>query len=211
MKKLALIILIPLFIFLFNFKLITNDNDFVFNEFEKNKVYDKFDLSKEELNHKASNLINFLHGSSSLEDSGFYIKEELIHLNDVRILIRILSILFYIILAALMLLIAYTIYKKEYILLFNSLIHGSLITLALIIMLSLFLNYGFNSLFRVFHILAFRNQYWLLSETTSLIKLFPQEFFEHALKKIILNSIISSLTLLTISFISKNILNKVIK
>ena len=211
MKKLALIILMPLFIFLFNFQLLLNDNDFFFNEFEKNNVYSKFDLSKEKLNYEASNLINFLQGSSSLNDSVFYTKEELIHLNDVKTLIRTLSILFYIILAALIILIVYLIYKKEYIFLFNSLIYGSLITLALIVILSLFSNYGFSSLFRVFHIISFRNQYWLLPETASLIKLFPQEFFEHALKKIILNSIISSLTLLIISFISVNIAKKVIK
>lgn len=171
--------LIPLFIILLSLNLIIFDKDFYEKESPK--------FNEQEV----SNLQNYF--ISKNLNSTNYSEEEVLHLKDVRNLILI-SLIINIIL--LVLIIIFSFQTKN---LSKEFIYGGIYSIILIFILSLTL-ISFSDSFITFHKLLFTNNYWLLPENSTLIQMFPETFFNEALKQILFNSVIFSLGSVAIGY-----------
>ena len=183
--KYILGILLTLIILLLNFRIVIFDPDF----------YEK--ISKDNLNFdkdKTINLINYLKNKEGLNKE-LYTEKEIIHLKDVKSLINKFVLSFYFLLIFSLLLI-FKFYKNIYEIFFIS----GILTLVIILLFT-FLN--FNSLFYNFHIVFFKNAFWLIDPETTLIRLFPEMFFKNFLKEILFRSFFFSLFFMFISSINK--------
>ena len=179
--KYFLLILIPIFIILLNLKLL------IFN----------YNLYKGEYPNVNENLLNYLNNKEELKFN--YTERELIHMNDVKNLVNILNIIVYI-LGELILIIL--IFNKDNI--SNILIISGAVIIGVILILFLF---SFSFLFEKFHEVLFANDYWLLNYDSLLIKTYPIEFFINFSRRLVLNTMITSLILITIGIL-KNVYSK---
>jgi integral membrane protein (TIGR01906 family) len=200
MKKILLTILIILLIFLINLKFFALNVDFYEKEFVKYNIYDEF--TKVEVKDNVDNLISYLKNKNVSLNKDFFSEREILHLKDVKDLIYKFSILFYILSAISIIFIMYLIYTKQYKIIGNSLVYSGIIIICLSLILFLF---NFNYIFTKFHLIFFRNDLWLLSPESNLIKLFPLNFFRDIFKRIILNSIIISAIIIIIGLLTRRI------
>ncbi|MAG50369.1 hypothetical protein CL621_01850 [archaeon] len=184
MKKILLTITIIFLILFLSFRLVVFDFDFYKKEFEKHNIYDK--LGRENVDNLSSGLITYLEGKSELKNKIFSNKESL-HLIDVKNLIKKSFSLFYVVFAAFILLLMYSLYKKDK-KTGNVFIFGGILTLLLILVIFLLAKISFDYLFTQFHYLSFDNELWLLNEKDILINLFPIGIFYDFLMRIILNN-----------------------
>ena len=136
------------------------------------------------------NLLSYFKGGKLKFD---YSEKELMHLQDVKKLINILEEVLYVLIILILLIMFFS---KE-----NMFIISGLITIGIILILFLF---DFNFLFTKFHEILFINNYWLLESNTLLIKTYPMEFFIRFFKRLILNTIITSLIIIGIGIL-KNV------
>ena len=170
--KYFLLFLIPVFLIFLNLKILSFDHNFY----------------KYENKYVNENLLNYLENKEELKFS--YTERELVHLEDVKNLFNILSIFVYVLA---FLILAVLIFNKDE--LSMILIISGALTILITLILFLF---DFSFLFTKFHELIFSNNYWLLDESTLLIKTYPAEFFYEFFKRLGLNIIISSLILIII-------------
>ncbi|MBU4242275.1 MAG: DUF1461 domain-containing protein [Nanoarchaeota archaeon] len=131
-----------------------------------------------------NNVLEYLNGNENLNPDMFS-EREITHMEDVKFLCNLVKILFYISLFFSIGLLVILIKIKDYSLISKIFLYSSLISLGLLILLYL-LSLNFNSFFTNFHYLLFTNDLWLLPENSMLIKSFPKEFFNVALKRIFL-------------------------
>ncbi|MBI2499689.1 TIGR01906 family membrane protein [Candidatus Woesearchaeota archaeon] len=191
-KEVVLIIVLVLFIFLLNFKLLVYNTGFYDKEIDRLNITISRELAETNIN----NLISYFKDEKELTTNFFNEKEKL-HLKDVKGLINKTLALFYIILILLIILIAsnYKNLKKPFIL------SGSITIL--IILLFYLINFE-NFFNNTFHKVLFNNDLYLLDPAKdNLINLFPYEFFQDFAYKLFINSFITSLILITIGFILK--------
>ena len=188
-RRLFFIILIITSILLLNFRFYLYNTNFYDKEFTKLNIYDKF--PRETVWENTNNLFEFFKSGKELND--FFNEREKLHLIDVKNLINYAIFLLY---ASLILLII-TFYLNR-----NSLSRPLIISgIALILIIIIFYLLNFQSMFFLFHKLAFTNNYWLLNpETDNLIKLFPQDFFKDFLIRIGINSFIIGIFLIAFGF-----------
>ena len=189
---LIVIFLAPTFILL-NFRLLVFNHNFYKEEFAKLNVYSNFH-SRETVDSQAQNLINFLCCNQKL-DENFYLPRELIHLRDVKKLIRIANTQLFLMIILVSIISTFLLYQKRTKLFLNSLAIGSLACLLAILFLSLAAFINFDLLFLNFHYITFTNDYWQLPQTANLIKLFPQQFFVDFTNRIALQTIIMAVTI----------------
>lgn len=202
MKKTAiilLIILMPILITLINFKILAFNENYYKEQFEKNKVYEE--LTKEETDEAAGELISYLNEGGELKTNYFNEKEKQ-HLKDVRDIIRRLNILLWSGLAIAAFITTVLLKKRNIKTLGLGLALGGLITIALITILGIML-INFQETFIKFHVLFFDNNLWLLDPATDkLIVMFPENFFYEITEKIAIRSAYSSLGLIAIGIIT---------
>jgi len=141
-----------------------------------------------------NNVLKFLNGKESLNPEIFS-EREISHMEDVKSLCNLFKTLFYISFLISIFLLFVLIKKKNYDLISNTFIYSGLSSISLLIILFL-LSLNFDSFFTNFHYLFFTNDLWLLPENSMLIKLFPKEFFNTALKRIFLFIIVISSAIL---------------
>ncbi len=170
--------LFVLVILLFNFRILIFNPEFYQKISENNPYFDK---------EKASNLINYFKSKEKL-NSEDYTEKEIIHLEDVKSLINRFIFSFYFLIVFLLLLMLK--YYKE---IPKILIISSSLIIALSLVLIIL---NFSSSFYNFHLIFFSNDLWLLDPETTLIRLFPEIFFQSFLKEIFLRSFFVSLFLL---------------
>ncbi len=168
-----IIILLPIFIF-------TSSFNFAF--FNEIKNYEELD--------------NFFNGGEDLDS---FSEKEVIHLEEVRVLVSNSAGAM---LVSLMLLIC-----SLFILSYGSkqdigkaIIYGSFLTLVLSLILFIFTLVNFDVLFLNFHKIFFRGDNWLLDENSLLIQMFPFSFFLNIAKKIFLVIFLESAVLLGVGF-----------
>ncbi len=139
-------------------------------EFSKNGVYEKMP----EADAMAGDLAGYFLGKEKLAFAGSYSAEELIHLADVKALFFREFLVFsaVLVLFAALMIFQYLIGGK----LSRTVVLGSIIGLAVSAILSVVAVF-FDSSFVAFHKLLFSNSYWLLPEGSTLITLFPRQFF----------------------------------
>lgn len=195
-----LILLLTSSIILFGFKLTVFDFDFYQKQFESNNVYEKYD--KETVDKNSLELINYLQSGFPLL-TDFFNEKEKAHLQDVKRIIDVFLLVFYLSVIFSVVLILILLYKKQYLEVFNGLFTSSLIVIAILVLIFL-LSLNFQKLFLNFHRVFFTNNLWLLNPSTdNLINLFPENFFISALKRILFIDLITALILLIVSFILK--------
>ncbi|MFH1331931.1 MAG: TIGR01906 family membrane protein [archaeon] len=196
-KNITLIILIPILILLGNFAFLAFNENYYKEQYIKNNVYTR--IPKEEVDKATTELSDYLQFGKEMQSDYFNEKEKL-HLKDVRQIIRILLIILYIavMLSTIIIIISYAENKK---LLGMSIIGGSLLTIALIILAFIILQ-NFEYAFIKFHEILFTNDLWLLNpRTDKLIVMFPENFFYDITQDIAFRSLLTAIATTAIGWL----------
>lgn len=188
MIKRYFIIIIPFLIILLNFKFLVYDTGFYEQEFEKNNVYEK--IQKETAKENILLLIGYFKNKNELT-TDFFSEKEKLHLKDVKNMVNYAIYLPYFLSGTLVLFFIY--FRKSFV---EHLFRGGILTIFLILFFLLLSTFSFNILFWNFHLLFFRNDYWLLEPSSNLIKLFPTTFFADFIKTVMLRSLVFSAILI---------------
>ena len=169
-------------IVLFNFRIIAYDIDF----------YEKESGNLENKKEILSNLLNYFKDEEEINNN-YYSEKEKLHLFDVKKIID-RTIYFSYILSMVFILLMTKFYRNfEKVFIYCGIFAGIFLAIAFFS--------DFNSLFYLFHVVSFDNNYWMLNEESTLIRLFPEEFFYMAFKKIIFRSFFASFILSCIGFL----------
>lgn len=179
-----------LFLIASNVRLIVNETRFYEYGFDKHDIAEETGIPKAELMKVADHLIRYF---NDREDSPqvevtragqtfeLFNDRETAHLRDVRTVIRFFYLLQGVTAAYVAVyLIVLTIWRRRSFWkdLAGTLFGGSMVTLGTIALIGLWALVDFDSLFRVFHHLGFRNDLWQLDPSRDyLIMLFPEGFF----------------------------------
>ena len=200
-KRILLIALIPVLIILLNVIILIYNESFYFEQIHSNQLNNK-ELSEE----LTWNLLSYFHGETTISDK--FSEREKIHLEDVKNLLHLTSLLSYIILIISLIVFIKNLHAYGVRRTLDTITYGSEITLIIIALIAFFSLIDFNNLFNYFHKVFFTNNYWLLNENSLLILMYPQEFFNRALRVIITRSAIISTGAILLNFMLKT---KVIK
>lgn len=193
MKRLLFCVVLVIFVLLFNFRLIVFDSDFYSEEFEKLGVYESFPRQIALENTKE--LLDYLDSNGELEGD-FFNDREKDHLEDVKELINLAFIVFYVCLALVVFLLVSG--RKE---IGRFLFVGGISLSSVVILLYLI---PFEYLFLLFHLIGFSNDLWLLNPLTdNLINLFPLGFFQDFVVKVFLRSLLVGVGLVLVGFFLK--------
>ncbi len=196
----AVSFLSALVILIFSSVLLIHNINFYKTEFEKNSVYGEFG-DKIYVNKIAENLINYF--SDTEELANVYSEREVIHLKDVKNLINFLEKFLFVVFG-LLLIICFTLFYKNYKYFHWIFIYSSVAVCFIILISILFSITNFSLLFNLFHRVSFSNEFWLLEENSTLIRLFPEQFFIDALTRIMIYSLVISLIFLTFGLYLKS-------
>lgn len=170
-----IIILFAPILILLNFRALVFNHNFYKLEFSKLNVYSKFQ-SPQIVDFESSSLIDYFCCQGEI-NKNFYSPKELLHLADVKNMISLVIFQFYFFLSLLVLIILVLYIKKHINYLANSFKLASIVTILSIFFLAFMSQVNFDFIFLKFHVLTFKNNYWLLPADANLIKLFPQQFF----------------------------------
>lgn len=195
---LIIIFLAPFILFL-NFQLLVFSSRFYKSEFDKLNVYSQF-ASKEEVNTQSANLIRYLCCGKSLEGD-FFSQREKLHLADVKNLIRLTSLHFFLIASLVFTCLILLIRTNQSKLIIFALKWGSLVTIMAIFVLWLATFFNFEPVFERLHLISFKNDLWQLPPEASLIKMFPQQFFVDFANRLALQTVVLSVLILIISLL----------
>lgn len=190
---------------LLNFHFLIFNSTFYKGEFEKLNVYENFQ-SQGEADRLTQNLINYFCCGAKLSDE-YYSEREKLHLVDVKRLIRITTVEFFIVSLLSIGSLAILAKKRQYRHVIFALRWGSIVTLIsiLILWLSSFINPPrFEKTFVSFHEVAFSNDLWQLPQEAILIKLFPAQFFANFANRVAFGTIGMALIILVVSLLLKN-------
>lgn len=201
MKNKLLFILISvntaILIYLLNFNLIAFNENYYFDHFEENNIYEKNDNADEIL----VNLLSYYKDKGSLNESYFTV-DEVSHLRDVKNVINKTQGLFHIVIILEIILIGWIPFyiENKYKFISPILIYSGLATILITVILFL-ASLNFSSLFFNFHLLFFPQGNFFFPENSILITLFPEVFFYKILSSIVLKSIIIAVFLTTIGLL----------
>jgi len=173
--------------------------------FEKYNVSQTTGLAEVELKKVVKGLINYFNSDEEfisltiLKDGkplNLFNQREIIHLKDVKGLIRLDYRVFLGILLYALLYTGVCLWRRSWLRLARGLVWGSGLTLALMLALGLGTLLNFDQLFLRFHLISFANEFWKLDPTKDyLIMLFPRGFWYDATLFCALGTIISAVVL----------------
>ena len=194
MKKILIflfIISLVFSIYLTSAKYMTFNQNFYKKEFSKNHIYDKI-YNADEINEK---LLGFFKDENNLPL--IFNEKEASHLKDVKNIIKKGNLLLIILsltnIVLLSLALFYSVKLKKLML------YSGIFTLVLP---TPFLFFTFSNLFIKFHLLLFPQGNWIFPIDSTLISLFPNEFFYNILIRIISSSMILGFILILLGFFS---------
>jgi integral membrane protein (TIGR01906 family) len=215
MQKKELIILIILtvvisnLIFLFSYKMLVYDQDFYEKEFKNNGVYDKYNKTFVDEQHKE--VIGFLITDQPIITSDHFSKQDKEHLRDVEVLMKKIDYFSYVFVISLLIVFVYlhVFYKKLKDKIFTlSVFYSSminLITLGILYLLSL----NFDWFFTKFHELSFDNNLWMMNPAKDmLVNLYPETFWINAFSRIMLTILVLSLIFTFIGYLGYYFISK---
>jgi len=178
--------------------------------FQKYKISAVTGINDEQLKQAGKKLIDYLNDrtdspqiivTNGKSNFNLYNDIELTHLGDVRDIIQLFKILQIVSIAALILagILLYARAGIQKIL--GGIQLGSILTIAVTVVLISWALIDFQSLFYLFHMVSFSNDLWILDPSKDyLIMMFPQEFFNDAALFMIATIIIVSLIILILAF-----------
>lgn len=192
-KTLALLVLIviltPVLSLLISFRATAFNQSFYEKQFKENNVYEKFNLTEQEVNDVNKELLGYiLHGKKDEKiKNDIFTEREKLHLIDVKNLVQwSLFVFYFVLIVFLVLFFSLAIKDKKKLVL--AVIGGGIFTYILLLLLFL-LTRNFDLSFTAFHELFFTNNLWMLDKTTALIRMFPEAFFYSIFREIILNAL----------------------
>lgn len=154
------------------------NNIFLTQEFYKQSIQKSSKMTKNEYLFYADQIIKYFfnnQGNVIIKDENghnindFFTEEETLHMIDVKKIMQ-----FVLILLVLSFIIIFALLKK---IRFRIITNALIASFALMSIIATILYFNFDKSFLIFHKILFRNQYWLLSEDTMLIRMFPEGFF----------------------------------
>lgn len=171
------IVIISLILFV-NLDNISFDRSFYHSKFEKYGIYERFNDNKSLIDTEFSKVLGYLEGNQNRIESGFFNSKEKQHLKDVKGLFEIERNIIKFNIILFIILILFLCYIKRVDILLKGIMLGSCILIGIIVLLSIFIIFDFNSSFIIFHRLFFSNNLWQLDPgTDNLINLLPKEIF----------------------------------
>jgi integral membrane protein (TIGR01906 family) len=183
------------------------DTEFYLSEFEKTRTYDNFDDRNEPVILARELTSYFRDGSTWPPDIIQFTVSESLHLRDVKLIVLTLKAVFYfsVFLLAACLLLVIALFKGK----FSRDLPWLLIRMGLSVIgtclgFSL-MALGFTTAFTLFHRLFFPQGNWQFPVDSTLIRLFPQQFFQDAFLSIILRIGFFGLLLLSLGLILRRI------
>jgi len=201
--KYLLLIVVPLLIVLFNFNSLSTNKNFL--EKVQGKVQSNLNLA-DRVNY-TNNLIDYYNGIKLL-DVNFYSDQAQIHLEEVKDLLTAAKIILAMNIIITLCLITILAHEKKYETIFIHLYHAGLICLAFFLILGIGMAKYFDSLFLAMHKVLFADSLWLFPPSDTLIQVFPGEFFVLFAKQLAINTIITSVVLIVLSFVGKYVFKK---
>lgn len=142
---------------------------------------DRLNYGKTSLNYLVNDQgINFLADLKFPDGSSFYNERELSHMLDVKNLIQASLKVWYIALAALLLLWFWSWRKHWSDKFWRGFSRGGFLTIGVIVAVILGVFINFDALFRGFHAIFFTGSTWLFYTNDSLIRLFPEKLWSDA-------------------------------
>ena len=124
--------------------------------------------------------ISWLANQKLADGTPLYIDRELSHMVDVKNLIRVMFLVWWGLLAALVVIGLLSWWWKGLRLYFKALSSGGWLTIGLIFAILIFVALSFNTLFTDFHRIFFSGDSWLFLYSDTLIRLFPIKFWQDA-------------------------------
>ena len=175
--------IIPILIILLSINLMIFNLEFYKQEMPKYTLYE----------NQVTNLLEYFKGNTL--NTEYYSEKEISHLDDVRKLIWTSWVC--IVIFILPILYSFSKNRKEN--LRKQIVKGGVYSLLLISIFSLTLT-SFSSSFITFHEILFTNNNWLLPESSTLIQMFPEEFFLQSTLQIVLYSLIFSVLCIILGY-----------
>ncbi|MFH1637385.1 MAG: DUF1461 domain-containing protein [Candidatus Woesearchaeota archaeon] len=185
--KVLLVLMMPVMVLLFSSMAIIMDDDFFYGQFNENGVY----LSVPEADDVYYNLSFYLVKGGELDQS-YYSETEVKHLEDVKIIIGTASYLLVILIISSISITAYLFVRKDYSGAGTSFFIGGILSFVISVVLAAYAYFSFNDFFLMFHQIMFKNDFWMLPSSSMLIRLFPQEFFFAAAKRVVFSCMLLS-------------------
>jgi integral membrane protein (TIGR01906 family) len=206
-----------LMIYLSNFKSSAFDRAFYEEQFQENRIRERFDSSVN-LTYENERLLNYLENGEGEIQSEFFNTREKTHLVEVRELFKklftLLNMMFALSLISALALVflvrklsmqlsendAAEYYKKT---VARMLTYTGTATNAIAIFFA-FVALTFSTSFVKFHLIFFKTDTWMLDPATdNLIRMFPEQFFMAIFIKIILASVVAATIMMVIGFVMK--------
>jgi len=124
--------------------------------------------------------IDYLGNLKFADGTSFYNERELSHMHDVKNLIQTTLKIWYVVIAALLLLWLWSWRKKWGRAFWRGVAYGGLLTILIVIAIMVGVAVNFDALFRGFHAIFFTGSSWLFYANDSLIRLFPEKLWSDA-------------------------------
>jgi integral membrane protein (TIGR01906 family) len=185
-----LVLCIPVLIISTTVRVYSHSADLYKAGFNKYHISQRTGISNVQLGEVAKQMVEYFGGKSSTpqlmvtkhgEQSPLYNEKELVHLEDVRYIVQIFTIL-QVASILLFLVLAVCIYFSSGLpRILTGIQIGSVVTAVLTGILIIWALIDFNSLFLLFHYISFTNDLWILDPSKDyLIMMFPEGFFNDA-------------------------------
>lgn len=208
MKKILAIILIisiSLSLLVLSIETSSYNKTYFINSYEKYNIVQITEKSLDQLGIISDDLISYLkgHGGDELLTPHFN-EREVLHMRDVQALFDLARTIKHLGLITTIVILAYFLYKKEFLFLGKTLLYGPIVTYALLIILGLLASTDFNKYFTYFHLIFFTNDLWLLDPKTDLmIQMLPEAFFMGMAIRIVLSFFIYLSILQVVGYLCK--------
>lgn len=209
-SMLVIILFSPLNFYLYKFS-------FYNSLYEKNNVYSVID--REDAKKLTSQVFEFFSSNTPFEEFTlksrfkYFTENEINHLDDVRILLDRIKIVFWISVAAAILCTA-VLYEKKYLFYLKNILKIFIISSAAMAGLMLILYFfgsNFSSLFERFHYIFFPQGNWAFSADALLINIFPFGFFYDFFYRLLTASFAVAVILLVLSAAATALINFFLK
>ena len=175
---------------------VTYNKGLYLNEFRKQDTSSRVD----DPGQKIDNIFNFFRHKEELNPADFD-EEQVSHMLDVRDLYDASAIIFWIIfvLDIIAVLLLYYYFRKSLADIVKIARNGAIITISFILLLMLSMVTIFHFMFIKFHEVFFKPGTWTLSSSSTLIRLFPFEFWKDMSMTVVIYSLMASAAILALS------------
>ncbi|MBT4540361.1 TIGR01906 family membrane protein [Candidatus Woesearchaeota archaeon] len=212
-KELTILIILTIVIsnlvFLFGYKLVLYNQNFYENEFETNKIYEKYNKSFVDEQHKE--VMEYLVTSKPIITSNEFSKQDKQHLRDVESLMKRIDYYSYFLVILILLIFVYLhlFYKKIKDKVFSKAVYLSSCLNLIIVGIIYLLSLNFEWFFIKFHELSFNNDLWMMDPRVDLlVNLYPEQFWVHAVSKVLISILIISVIFGVIGYLGNYFISK---